>query len=43
MNKFNVLDDGLVINKISKTYGNKDVIRDISISIKRGEIVGLIY
>ena len=42
MNKFNVLDDGLVINKISKTYGNKDVIRDISISIKRGEIVGLL-
>jgi len=42
MNKFNVLDDGLVINKISKTYGNKDVIRNISISIKRGEIVGLL-
>ncbi len=42
MNKFNVLDDGLIINKISKTYGNKEVIRDITISIKRGEIVGLL-
>ncbi len=42
MNKFQVLDDGLMINKISKTYGNKDVIRDISLNIKRGEIVGLL-
>ena len=42
MNKFNVLDDGLVINKISKSYGNKEVIRDLSLSIKRGEIVGLL-
>ena len=42
MNKFNVLDNGLVIKKISKTYGNKQVIRDISIQINRGEIVGLL-
>ncbi len=42
MNKFQILDDGLKINKISKTYGNKEVIRDISIEIKRGEIVGLL-
>ena len=42
MNKFNILDDGLSINKISKTYGNKQVVRDISISIKRNEIVGLL-
>ena len=41
-NKFNILDDGLRINKISKTYGNKQVVRDISISIKRNEIVGLL-
>ena len=34
-NKFKVLDDGLLINKISKTYGNKKVVRDISISINR--------
>ena len=42
MNKFQILEDGLYINKISKTYGNKEVIRDITISIKRGEIVGLL-
>ena len=42
MNKFKILNDGLIINKISKTYGNKEVIRDITISIKRGEIVGLL-
>ena len=41
-NKFKVLDNGLFINKISKTYGNKKVVRDISISIKRREIVGLL-
>ena len=42
MSKFKILDDGLVIDKISKSYGNKEVVRDISISIKRGEIVGLL-
>ena len=42
MNKFQVLDDGLIVNKISKSYGNKKVVRDISISINRGEIVGLL-
>ncbi len=42
MSKFKVIDDGLIINKISKSYGNKVVIRDISLSIKRGEIVGLL-
>mgnify|MGYP001211013267 CR=1 FL=1 len=42
MNKFNILEDGLIINKISKTYGNKKVVRDISLSIKQGEIVGLL-
>ena len=41
-NKFNILDSGLSINKISKTYGNKQVVRDISISINRREIVGLL-
>ena len=40
--KFSILDDGLSINKISKTYGDKQVVRDISISIKRKEIVGLL-
>ncbi len=42
MNKFQLLDDGLIINKISKTYGNKKIVRDISLTIKRGEIVGLL-
>ena len=42
MSKFQVLDDGLIIKKISKTYGNKEVVREISISINRGEIVGLL-
>ena len=42
MNKFQVLNDGLIVNKISKTYGNKKVVRDISLSINRGEIVGLL-
>ena len=42
MSKFKLIDDGLIINKISKSYGNKSVVRDVSISIKRGEIVGLL-
>ena len=42
MNKFQLLNDGLIVNKISKTYGNKKVVKDISLSIKRGEIVGLL-
>ncbi len=41
-NKFQILDDGLIINKISKTYGKKEVIREVNISIKRGQIVGLL-
>ena len=41
-NKFKILDNGLKINKISKTYGNKEVVRDISISINKKEIVGLL-
>ena len=28
--------------KISKTYGNKKVVRDINISINRREVVGLL-
>ena len=42
MNKFQLLDDGLIINKISKTYSDKKVVRDLSLSIQRGEIVGLL-
>ena len=42
MSKFKVLNDGLIINKISKSYGNKKVVRNISMSIQKGEIVGLL-
>ena len=42
MNKFNVLDNGLIVNKISKSFGNKPIVRDLSLNIKRGEIVGLL-
>ena len=42
MNKFNVLDSGLIVNKISKSYGNKPIVRDLSLNIKKGEIVGLL-
>tara|TARA_B100001989_G_C24420825_1_gene403927 strand:- start:51 stop:797 length:747 start_codon:yes stop_codon:yes gene_type:complete len=41
-NKFKILDSKLKINKISKTYGNKEIVRDISISINRREVVGLL-
>ena len=42
MSKFQILNDGLVINKISKNLGGKEVVRNVSLSIKRGEIVGLL-
>ena len=42
MSKFKILDNGLIINKISKSFGNKQVVRDISLNINRGEIVGLL-
>ena len=35
-NIFEILDNGLLIKKISKTYGNKKVVRDISLSISTG-------
>ena len=42
LNKFNILNDGLNIKKISKSYGKKQVVRDISLNIKKGEIAGLL-
>ena len=42
MNKFNVLDSGLIVNKISKSFGSKPIVRDLSLNIKKGEIVGLL-
>jgi len=41
-NKFNILNDGLFIKKISKSYGKKQVVRDISLTINKGEIAGLL-
>ncbi|MFA5270740.1 MAG: ATP-binding cassette domain-containing protein, partial [Candidatus Omnitrophota bacterium] len=32
----------LEINNLSKSYGTKAVVRGVSLSVKRGEIVGLL-
>ena len=42
MNKFNILDNGLIGNKISKSFDNKPIVRDLSLNIKKGEVVGLL-
>ena len=42
MSKFQILDSGLTINKISKSFGNKKVVRDVSLNINKGEIIGLL-
>jgi len=42
MSKFQILDDGVQINKISKTIGKKQIIKKLSLYLKRGEIVGLL-
>ena len=42
MNKLKVLNNNLQVNKISKSYGNKQVVRNLSLNINRGEIVGLL-
>ena len=42
MNKFKILESGLHINKISKSFGNKKIVRDVSLNIDKGEIVGLL-
>ena len=42
MNKLKVLNNNLQVNKISKSFGNKQVGRNISLNINRGEIVGLL-
>ena len=42
MSKFQILNDGLQVSKITKMYGKKNVIRDVSLNLKRGEIVGLL-
>ena len=42
MTKFNMLNDGLIINKISKFIGKKPIVRDVNLNIQKGEIVGLL-
>lgn len=42
MNKLQILDDGLIINTISKSFGNKEVVSNVSLNIKKGEIIGLL-
>ena len=42
MTKFNMLNDGLIINKISKSIGKKPIVRDVNLNIQKGEIVGLL-
>ena len=42
MNKLKVLNNNLQVNKISKSFGNKQVVRHISLNINRVEIVGLL-
>jgi len=42
MNKIEPKENELLINNISKSYGNKEVVRKISLNIKRGQIVGLL-
>ena len=42
MNKFQILENGLIIHKISKSFSNKKIVRNVSIKINRGQIVGLL-
>ena len=39
MSKFKILDDGLVINKISKSYGNKQVVRNITYLLNKEKLL----
>ncbi len=34
--------DGLVVENIAKAFGKRQVVRDVSLSLKRGEVVGLL-
>ena len=42
MNKIEIKENELSIDKISKSYGNKEVVRKISLKIQKGQIVGLL-
>ena len=34
--------DGLLVSGIAKSFGQRQVVRDVSVSLKRGEVVGLL-
>ena len=42
MSKIEPKENELLIDKISKAYGNKEVVRKVSLNIKRSQIVGLL-
>ena len=42
MSKIELKENELLIDNISKAYGNKEVVRKISLNIKRSQIVGLL-
>lgn len=37
-----VVESGLTVTSIAKTYGKRLVLRDVSLKVKRGEVVGLL-
>ena len=39
MNKLKVLNSNLKVNKISKSFGNKQVVRNISLNIKVNVVI----
>ena len=41
-NKIKLIDTGLLINSISKSYNNKKVVNKVSMELKKGEAVGLL-
>ena len=40
--KFKLLNEGLTVNKVSKSFGSKKIVREISLNLNKGEIVGLL-
>ena len=41
-NIFNIINKGLSLNKITKSIKKKPIIRNISINVQKGQIVGLL-
>ena len=38
---FNIINKGLSLNKITKSIKKKPIIRNISINVQRGQVIGL--